>query len=126
MLYLWVGTGWTYLSSMSCVGAIFSNVALMSVCGKQPIALEIVWVVWGFPLNLFGKQLNKINHLWFWKLHLLIRDGQLWFCLPYFLYIRNLQVVWSVKIISHSVGCLFVQMMISYALQKFLSFMRSI
>lgn len=84
MLYLWVGTSWTYLSPMSCVGAVFSNEALMSVCEKQCIALEIVWVVWGFPLNLFGKQLNKINHLWFWKLHLLIRDGQLWFCLPCF------------------------------------------
>ena len=43
----------------------------------------------------------------------------------YILEIRPLSDVGLVKIFSHSVGCLFVLMTVSFALQKILSFRRS-
>ncbi|KRX36461.1 hypothetical protein T09_5922 [Trichinella sp. T9] len=30
----------------------------LSVCGEQPIVLATAWVVWGFPWDPFGQQLN--------------------------------------------------------------------
>ena len=43
----------------------------------------------------------------------------------YILEISPLYDVWLVKIFSHSVGCLFVLLTVSFALQKLLSFRRS-
>ena len=49
---------------------------------------------------------------------------ELWFCL-YSLDINQLLVFYFVNIFSHSVGCLFILSMISFAEQKFLSLFRS-
>ena len=41
---------WTIVSrGEPALGAILYNRALQSVCGEQPIAVAINWVVWGFP-----------------------------------------------------------------------------
>ena len=45
-----VGTSSTSPCVMSCcVGVVFSNGALLAVCGEQRVALATVWVVWRFP-----------------------------------------------------------------------------
>lgn len=46
------------LCSMSCVGIIFIIEVLLSVCGEQHTVLAIAWVVWGFPWQFFGQQLD--------------------------------------------------------------------
>jgi hypothetical protein len=39
-----------------------ANGALLSTeGGEQPIVLAKAWVVWGFPWNSFGQQLNWMN-----------------------------------------------------------------
>jgi hypothetical protein len=43
---------------MSFVDFGFSNVALLSVCGEQPVVLATVWIVWEFLWNSLGQQLN--------------------------------------------------------------------
>ena len=61
---------------MSCVGAVFSNGDLLSVCEEQPIVLATAWVIWGFPLAPLAS--NSIGYNLLTELLCLVtRDGQL-------------------------------------------------
>lgn len=42
--------------SVSCVGVVFNNRALPSVCGEKPVVLETVWILAEFPRDSFSKQ----------------------------------------------------------------------
>lgn len=85
-----LGTSWNSPCSMSSVGA-FSNGALASVCGEQPLPWqypELFWYHhWTFaPLKI---TLLNVTYLQNWKLHLVRRDVhvQLEFCLSSYLVI---------------------------------------
>jgi hypothetical protein len=51
-----IGTSSTSLSLMGYVSEVFRNVALLLVCGEQPIVLATTYVIWGFPWDCVGQQ----------------------------------------------------------------------
>lgn len=72
---------------MSCGDIVFSNRTLPSIC-REPsiIALSTVWIVWKFPWNLLGQFFNlNVTHFQQWKLHLMIRNVPLEFCIIHYL-----------------------------------------
>lgn len=48
------------LVSMSCADVVFSNGALLSVCGEESITLVIAQVIFGFPWDPVGQELNYV------------------------------------------------------------------
>lgn len=60
----YVGKIPTSSCSLSCVGDLFTNGALLSVCGEQPIVMATAWVVCEFLWESFTQQISwmKYNH----------------------------------------------------------------
>lgn len=80
----YVGTSLTSSCSMSCIGAVFSNGVLLSVCGENTClgnSLDCLGVPKG---PLWPTQLD-VTYSCDWKLFLVTRDWQLGFCFPHYL-----------------------------------------
>ena len=47
---------------MSHIGAVFSNRALLTVCGEQTVVLSTAWVIWGPPRDLSDLLCYSVNY----------------------------------------------------------------
>ena len=48
---------------MSHIGVVFSNRAVLSVCGEQTVVWSTAWVVWGFPWDLSDLLGYSVNYI---------------------------------------------------------------